>query len=89
MYYLSTAFGISENYYRGECDQLAGIGQGNCFLGDVYRDTSYLIIKEIERQELGMKICSKLTMKLAQIVAVAFVDNIELITDGEDAEYKM
>ena len=89
MHYLSTTFGISKNYYGGESNQLAGIGQENRFLGDVYRGTLYLIIKEIEQKELGMKIYSKLAMKLAQIAAVAFVDDIDLITDGEYAEYKI
>ena len=41
-------FGISENYYWGESNQLAGKGQGNRFSGDVCRDTSCIIIKEIE-----------------------------------------
>ena len=65
MHYLSTAFGISENYYGGESNQLAGTEQGNRFSKDVRRDTLCLIIKEIEWKKLGMKIHSKLTKKLA------------------------
>ena len=44
-HYVQTGFGISESYYRGENNRLAGIGQGNRFLGDICCDTSYLIIK--------------------------------------------
>ena len=47
-HYVSTAFGISEKYYSGENNNLAGTGQENRFSGDVRHDTSYLIMKQIK-----------------------------------------
>ena len=46
-YYISTEYEISEQYYSGEENELAGIGQRNKFLGDMYRDILYIIIKQI------------------------------------------
>ena len=60
-HYVSTAFGISEEYYGGEENTLVGTGQGNKFSGDVCRDTSYLIIKVLEKRGLGIKFGSKQT----------------------------
>ena len=51
-HYLSTAFGISLDYYGGEENRLAGMGQGNRFSGDVCRDTSCLIMKRIEIEKV-------------------------------------
>ena len=33
--YVSTGYGVSDNYYGGECQQLARTGQGNKFSGDM------------------------------------------------------
>ena len=47
-HYVCTRFGASSTYYGGEEDKLAGTGQGNRFSGDVCRDLSCLIIRNIE-----------------------------------------
>ena len=44
-HYISTLFRISDTYYGGEDNHLAGTGKGNRFLGNVCQDTSYLIMK--------------------------------------------
>ena len=43
-HYISTGYGISKNFYGGEDEELARMGQGNKFLGNIYRDISCLII---------------------------------------------
>ena len=60
-HYLYTGFGISLSYYGGENERLAGTGQGNKFSGDLCRDTSCLIIREIEKKRLGIFIESNVT----------------------------
>jgi len=60
-HYSCTGFGISSSYYRGENERLAGTGQGNKFSGDLCRDTSCLIIREIKRKRLEMFIESNIT----------------------------
>ena len=54
-HYVSTAFGVSTNFYRGEDENLAGTGQGNKFSGDMCRDVSCLIIKQLEEKHLEVK----------------------------------
>ena len=88
-HYVSTAFGVSEECYGGEENELAGTGQGNKFSGEVCRDTSCLIIKVLEKRGLGMKFGSKLTKVMVLIAAIAFVDDADLVAEGIDAESKM
>ena len=60
-YYLYTGFGISSSYYGGENERLTGTEQDNKFSGDLCRDTSCLIIREIEKKRLEMFIESNVT----------------------------
>jgi len=83
-HYICTGYGISKTYYRGECDKLAGTGQGNRFSGDVCRDTSCLILKMIENKQLGMNFVSKLSNETAHVVAVSYVDDNDLVSDREN-----
>ena len=45
------------------------------------RDVSYLIIKQIEEQQLGVIYTEELTELLEQCIAVVFIDNADLATD--------
>ena len=54
-YRIYAVFWISKRFYRGT-DKLGRIGQENIWLGNIYRDTSYIIIKDIENKELGARI---------------------------------
>ena len=76
-------------YYGGANNILAGTGQGNRFSGDVCRDLSCLIIKNIEQRGVGMKIKSRVCNDTMQKVAVAFVDDNDMISDGDEAQGKM
>ena len=84
-----TGHGISVSYYGGEFDKLAGTGQGNRFSGDVCRDTSCLILKVIENENLGMNFDSNVTQKSMHVAAVSYVDDNDLVTDGVNVEDKM
>ena len=86
-HYISTAYGISD-YGRKECE-LAGTGQGNKFLGDLCRDMSCMIIKVLEKEELGIKYKSKLSQKEMMILAIAFVDDTDLVAEGTNIEVMM
>ena len=46
-HHISAGFGISDDFYRG-LEKLAGTGQGNKFSGDMCRDISCLIMKQLE-----------------------------------------
>ena len=86
---MSTAYGITDNYYGGEEKNLAGTGQGNCFSGDECRDTSCLIMRVIEKVNLGMKLKSHITSIKELIIAVLFVDDADMIEEGDEAEENM
>ena len=87
--YISTGYGISNQYYGGDEMQLAGTGQGNKFSGDVCRDVSCIIIKVIENKRLGVFFTNKESGEAIQCVSVAFVDDTDFMTNGENALNKM
>ena len=88
-HYMCTGFGISNAPYGGRQEQLAGTGQGNKFSVDMCRDVSCLIIKEIENGNLGIKFKVPIIEEEEQCVSISFVDNTDLITEGDDSEAKM
>jgi len=88
-HYVSTAHGISKRYYGGSENELAGTGQGNKFSGDLCRDTSCMIIKVLEKNEMGVKYVSKLSRDEIIISAIAFVDDTDLVIDGDDLQERM
>jgi len=88
-HYINTGYGISEEYYGGAQNELAGTGQGNKFSGDMCRDVSCLIIKQLENKELGIICKSPSSQTREQCVSVSFVDDTDFITDGNQYEDKM
>ena len=50
-HYVSTGHGISKKHYGREEMKLAGTGQGNKFSGDMCRDTSCLIIRQLKKKD--------------------------------------
>ena len=54
-HYISTRFGISTRYYRGEENLLVGTSQGDKFSSNKCRDISCLIIRKIEKKNLGIQ----------------------------------
>ena len=75
--------------YGGEDNSLAGTGQGNRFSGNVCRDSSCLIIRNIERMNVGMKFESRVSRERVLKVVVAFVDDNDMVADGENVENDM
>ena len=63
-YYISIGYRISNEYYGGEDMKLAGTGQGNKFSRDICCNMSYLMIRKLEKEDLGMKVKSLYTKKL-------------------------
>ena len=59
--YVCTTFGVSKECYGGRNRTLAGIGQGNVVSGKICRDSSCLILKNIENRKLGVAIKSPFT----------------------------
>ena len=68
---------------------MAGTEQGHKFSGDMCRDISCLIIRELEKRMLRVKFESVISNEIEQYVVVSFVDDNDLATDGENAEVKM
>ena len=55
-HHICTDFGISKEAYGSKVETLGGIRQGNSVLGAICRDTSCLIFKYLEQQNLGAMI---------------------------------
>ena len=53
------------------------------------RDVSCLIIKEIENRNLGIMFKVPMREEEEQCVSIYFVDDVDLITEGDDSEVKM
>ena len=84
-HYVSTSYGISEKYYGGEQEKLAETGKENKCQGDMCRHASCLIITQLEKEGLGLVIESPYALKTQQKIVVSFVDDIDLVTDGDIA----
>jgi len=81
-HYISTGYGISQSYYGGET-KLVGTGQGNKFSGDMCRDISCIIIRQLEVQNLGVCFLSLVTLMTVLCASVSFVDDTDLAAQGE------
>ena len=55
----------------------------------MYRDVSYLIIKQIENKNLGIEMKSIILGLKEHGVLVSFVDNTDLFSDGNEIKEKM
>ena len=55
-HYIYTGYGISNQFYSHKIDPVSGIGQGIKLSEDLYWDKSYLIIKVLENENLGILI---------------------------------
>ena len=87
--YICTGYGISLDYYSGFKNYLVGTGQGNKFLGNLCRDTSYLIIRDIKKRNLGIQFNNLLHEINHQVASVIFVDDMDLVLNREIVENDM
>ena len=83
--HVSAGCGVSKNYYRGEKERLAGTEQDSKSLEDMYQDVSYLIIPQIEKQLIGVFFADENARETLYYAAVAFADDMDLITKGAEA----
>ena len=78
-HHMYISFGVSKQSYRELQEILAGIGQGNVLSGNIYHNTSCLMIKIPEKKRLGIKIKLPISIKEEQQVSVAFIDNTDFL----------
>ena len=88
-YHISTEFEINSRCYRGEEIILARTGQGNKFSGDIYRDISCLIIRQIEKENLRIQFKLMISTLQEQSMSVPFIDDTNLVIDEKEVEAKM
>jgi len=86
--HVSTAYRVSDRFYGGDID-LAGTGQGNKLSGDICRDISCLIIKQLEVQNLGICFLSLIIAISILYSSVSFVDDTDLAVDRDNAPEEM
>ena len=52
----------------------------------MHRHSSWIILRDIEKENLGVFITSQLTKEIVQQLAIAFVDDNYFASDGKHAE---
>jgi hypothetical protein len=87
-HHICTLFGISNQSYSGIDDPYAGKDQGNIILGNICRNKSYLVIKYIEKKNLGATIKSPKDKQVHR-TAIAFVDNTTFSSNRKQCAFKM
>ena len=80
-HYVSTTFNVSEAFCRGSRSMLAGTGQVNVVSVNVCRDSSCIMLKDIEKENLGAHIKLSLTTDSSQQLAIALVDDNDFVSD--------
>ena len=88
-YHICTSFRASSEFYRGINSKQARIGQDYITSVNIYRDTSCLVIKPIEDQNIGIIMKGSISKEAESETVVAFVDDTDFATSGDNAEYKM
>ena len=85
---IEISYRISDQSYGGDNTFLGGTWQGNMLSGCVCRDVSCFMLKELEKKDWG---CwwSWNMMKEVQRVEIAFVDDSDFCTKGDESETKM
>ena len=81
-------FSISNQSYSEIDDPHAGTGQGNITSGDICRDKSCLVIKYVEKKNLGATIKSP-KGKQVHRTEIAFVDDTTFSSNGKQCALKM
>ena len=81
--------GVSKDIYGGMNWLLGGTGQGNIFSGNVCRDVSCFIFKEIENKRLGIILTSKCNNVEVQRNAISFVGDSDFFSSGAECERKI
>ena len=85
-HYVSAGHGISEDFYDGDDEVLVGRGQGNKIFGEMCRDISCLITKQIKKKQLGVKFIDLETLQALQCALISCEDNADMMIDGEESQ---
>ena len=85
---MSTAFGVSKECYGGRGEALAGTGQANVVSVKTCIDFSWITLRDIEKENLGVLITSPLREKIVQQLVIAFFDDNGSVSDGKQWEEK-
>ena len=88
-HHICTDFGVSTMSYGSPIEKLGRMGQGNSVSGAICRDTLCLIFKYLEEKKLGAMIRNPVSKRIIQRIAIAFVDDTDFYTNGQDYEEKM
>ena len=65
---------------------LGGTWKGNVFSGNLCRDVSFFVFKEMKNKRLGTIIRSDRNNEKVKRVVIAFVDDGYFCTSGEESE---
>ena len=82
--YIYTGYRISNIYYGSNDKYLVRIGEVNKFLGNLCRDTLCLIIRDIEKRNLGIIFKDPVEKINHQVVSISFVDNTDLVSNRDN-----
>ena len=85
-HFMSTAFGDSKYFYGGRRRTLTGAGQGNVVSVNMCRYSSCIILRDIEKNNLGFFITSPLTEEIVRQLEISFVDDNNFASDENHAE---
>ena len=88
-HYVCTGYGVSAIFYGGKRIELAGIGQGNKFSGDMCQNILCLIIWQLEKENLEITMRSVISNKQELCSSISFVDDTDLVEDRPDSQMKM
>ena len=88
-HHVCTDFGISKITYENNVETMGGTGQGNSLLGAICWDTSCMIFRHLEKQNLGAILKNPISKVIIQRIAIAFVDDTDFYTNGRNYEMKM
>ena len=79
-----TSYGISKESYGSSSYKLGGKGQGSSVSGAICRDTSYLIFKKLENQNLGLIVKTSISHQDVVRSSITFVDDTDFYTNSRN-----
>ena len=81
--------GTSKEYYGRQTEPVREIEQDIKLLGDMYKDKSYLIIKQLENNNLSAIIQSLISKNIMQELCVRFADDANFFIKKNNSEEKI
>ena len=88
-YHVYTSFGISIEFCSRPNNKIAETEQGYIASSNICYNILCLVIKEVEAKELGIVMIALIIDKRIEEVSIAFVDDTDFSTNGEDCQTKI